>query len=70
MTRLERMEWCKKRALACIDAGHGQEACTSMLSDLGAYPETESSQKIGFMLMYTINMNDLSDVRRFIIGFN
>lgn len=70
MNRSEHMEWCKKRALEYVDAGNGREACMSMLSDLGKHPETASSQNMGGMLMLTVNMNDLNDVRRFIVGFN
>ena len=33
-TRAEHMEWCKLRARQYLDAGDGQQAFASMMSDL------------------------------------
>jgi hypothetical protein len=35
MTRSEHIGWAKKRALEYLDAGDLQQACASMVSDLG-----------------------------------
>ena len=69
-TRAEHMRWCKDRALEYVKSGDGQEAMSSMISDLRKHPETSSSVKIGFMVMTATNPKDLSAVRRFIEGFN
>jgi hypothetical protein len=68
MSRQEHMQWCKDRALAYVGKDN-QEACNSMLSDLGKHDGTAPSQQMGFMLMMTVNRLDDQAVREFINGF-
>jgi hypothetical protein len=46
MTRLEHIEWCKQRAIQEYDyytgADKQRNGLTSMMSDLGKHPETNS----------------------------
>lgn len=51
-----------------INIGDYTNATASMLSDLGKHPETESSVRIGAMVMLTVR--DLDSARRFVEGFN
>lgn len=70
MTRQGHLQWCKDRANEYIKSGDGQEAMTSMLSDLRKHEETESSVKIAFSLMMMTDANNLGEVKRFVDGFN
>ena len=72
MTRIEHLEWCKKRALEYVDMGDLQQAITSMLSDLGKHPETENhaGKTLGVAMMVGGLLNTSSEVIKFINGFN
>ena len=69
-TRQEHMRWCKDRAHKYIKAGNGQEAITSMLSDLRKHEGTAPSVQIAFSLMMMTNPKDMDAVREFVDGFN
>ncbi len=70
MNRQEHLQWCKDRANEYIKVGDGQEAMSSMISDLRKHEGTESSVQMGFMLMMTTPAHDLGAVKRFVDGFN
>lgn len=71
MTRDEHMEWAKKRAREYLNAGDGQQAVTSMLSDLGKHDETKGLVAGPLaMLGIMAAMGPLSEARRFVEGFN
>ena len=71
-TRAEHLQWCKDRALEYLDSGDSSQAFTSMMSDLGKHPETENHAAIqlGVMLMFSGNLNTVSEMRKFIEGFH
>ena len=52
MTRKEHLEWCKARALEYLDRGDIQNAVTSMMSDLGKHPGTETSLSTGVAMLF------------------
>lgn len=73
--RAEHLAWCKQRALEYVDRGDLKNAITSMLSDLGKHPETESSLIMGALIApYSLtesgNSNHVYQVRHWIEGFN
>jgi hypothetical protein len=72
--RAEHMAWCKQRALDELERGSKAGALASMISDLGKHPETESSVKMGGMLMTMQLLDGQLDtpeqLRKFIEGFN
>ena len=70
MTRAEHLEWCKQRALECLDLGNAQEAFTSMISDLGKHPETAESARLAILGVLDVMNDDSEGVRKFIEGFN
>lgn len=72
MTRQQHLEWCKKRAHEYLAHGDVQNAVTSMLSDLGKHPETESSSHglLAQLGMLAIMSGDKREAVRFIDGFN
>lgn len=71
-SRADHMAWCKKRALAYVDAGDPSQAWASMASDLRKHPATEDHPGVmlGMGLMMTGGMKTAEQVRRFIEGFN
>ena len=72
MTRIEHLEWCKKRALEYLDRGDVMNAVTSMLSDLNKHDETKLDEGGGLTMlgMNAIMSGDVQFARRFIEGFN
>ncbi len=70
MNRQEHLQWCKDRANEYVTDGDGEQAMTSMISDLRKHPETTDSVQMGFMLMMATNSQDLHEVKRFVDGFN
>lgn len=71
-TRAAHLEWCRKRALAYVDAGDLNSAFASLVSDLGKHPETagHAAIELGSMLMFAGQLNTARDVRDFINGCN
>ena len=72
-TRAEHLAWCKKRALAYLDAGEPvQDALASMFSDLRKHDETadHAAIQLGGMLMLSGHLSTPAEVRRFIEGFH
>lgn len=70
--RSQYLEWCKKRALACVDQGHLQQALSSMISDLRRHPKTADHPGIP-LAMGRMALGDLAtsgQVREFIEGFS
>jgi len=70
VTRAEHLEWCKTRAREYLDAGDVANAMVSMLSDLGKHDGTESSARMGAVLMLAVDQTDIGSVRRWVEGFN
>ena len=72
MTRQERLDWCKKRALEYIDQGNMVNAISSMGSDLNKHPDTKDHPAmLLLMLLYTNGMIDTpEEFRKYIEGFN
>jgi hypothetical protein len=72
VTRAEHLEWCKRRALAYVDAGDNQQAFASMASDLNKHPETQghSALELGMMMLIGGHLDSSDQMRRFIDGFN
>lgn len=73
ITRAEHLAWCKQRALEILDQiGDTTEAFASMGSDLNKHPETEnhSAINLGFMLMIGGHLSTVTEMRKFIEGFN
>jgi hypothetical protein len=70
--RAQRLEWCKKRALAYVDQGYLQQALTSMISDLRKHPKTADHPGIALALgrMAFGDLRTSGQVREFIEGFN
>ena len=71
-TRAEHLAWCKKRALAYVDAGDLPQAFASMASDLTKHQETEnhSGSQLGMMMLLAGHLNTADKMRKFIEGFN
>jgi hypothetical protein len=72
MTQDEHIEWCKKRALAYLDAGDTRNGFTSMLSDVRKHPQCKNHAGLligaGFMMLPGWIDNPV-EVRRWIEGF-
>lgn len=73
MTREERMQWCKDRALEYARQGDANNALASMTSDLNKHPETRNSVDIaanlGMSLMMTGHLNSVAAIVKFINDF-
>ena len=71
-TRGEHIAWCKRRALAYVDAGDLGGAFASMCSDVGKHPETANhgACDLGVMMLMRGLLNTPAEMRRFIEGFN
>lgn len=73
-TRAEHLQWCKDRALEYADAGDGQNAIASMVSDLGKHPETASSVDIAARLDVGLrlggHLQTPAQIREWVEGFN
>lgn len=71
-TRAEHLAWCKKRALAELDAGNIEDAFASMASDLSKHPETErhGALELGMMMLMSGLLYSPHKMRDFINGFN
>lgn len=72
MTRAEHLEWCKQRALECVDMNDTSQAWASMASDMSKHPETakHSALELGMMLLMGGHLNSPVKMREFILGFN
>lgn len=72
MTRVEHLEWCKKRALEYVDNNDLQNAFTSILSDLNKHFETKGHTgiELGMILMVSGKLDSQDKMRNFIEGFN
>lgn len=74
MNREEHMEWAKKRALRELYAGGEgiQNAYASMASDLQKHKETEKHPAlgIGLQLLMIGKLNSITEMEKFIKGFN
>lgn len=74
MTRAEHLAWAKQRALELVDRGELQEACASMVSDLGKHEDFQKSAKVYGGLLVAALMFEVRKgpeaVRRWIEGFN
>lgn len=70
--RSEHLDWCKKRAMECVDHGDLNNAFASMLSDLRKHQETEDHPAIelGLMLKMGGHLSTSEKMREFIDGFN
>lgn len=66
--RKKHLNWCKERALECLNSGSPTEAVGSMLSDLGKHPGTAPLVQIGSMMLRTLKTD--KDAHNFITGFN
>jgi len=71
-TRQEHLEWCKRRALAYIEASDLTQAYASMVSDLGKHPETKNHAgiQLGMMMLMSNHLGTPEKMRKFIEGFN
>lgn len=72
MNRAEHVQWCKNRAIACIDAGNTKEAFASMTSDMGKHDETNNhlALEMGMMMLMGGHLDGAAQMRNFINGFN
>lgn len=72
MTRAEHLKWCKVRALEYVDSGDITNAWASFCSDMGKHPETadHSALQLGMMLFMGGGLNNPTEMRKFIEGFN
>lgn len=72
MTRSEHLAWCKKRALAYVDANKNKQAFVSMGNDLEKHPETKghSALALGMLLLWAGKLGSSHEMRTFINGFN
>lgn len=79
MTREEHLKWCKERAIKEFDFYDKQSrfdainnGMTSMMSDLGKHPETQSStmQSLCMMTLMSNTIKNRQDFVNFINGFN
>lgn len=71
-TRHEHMQWCKRRALECVDMGDLDGAYASMASDLGKHDETRGhiAISLGMSLMMAGLLSTPEQMRKFINDFN
>lgn len=75
MTGAEHLAWCKERALEYAERGEFGNALTSMASDLGKHPHTNTESlarltRLGLQLLLIGELSTIEDMRRFIKGFN
>lgn len=72
MSRAEHLAWCKTRALEYVERGDMPQAFASMASDLSKHPETANhgAIELGFMMLMGGHLENPSEMRRFIEGFN
>lgn len=72
MTRGEHLEWCKERAREFARRGDLTKTVTSMISDLGKHPETESSVQMATLLAIglTYGLKTPADLLDWVEGFN
>lgn len=72
MTRQEHLDWCKQRAIECIDGGDVPGAYVSMASDLNKHPDTQghAAIQLGMMMLMAGHLSSPQEMRRFIEGFN
>lgn len=73
MTRLEHLEWCKKRAFEEMNySGKPSQGIISMMSDLRKHPETkgEALQSLCAMTLLTKPHITRQEVADFLNGFN
>lgn len=72
MTRVEHLQWCKKRAHEYLDRGDLVNAVASMMSDLDKHEETKfgPSSVLSQLGIVAAMSNDPREVRRYIDGFN
>ena len=71
-TREEHLKWSKERALFELKKGRGcQSAWSSMMSDLNKHPELEDhfALELGMMLVFSGNLNDEEEMKKFIKDF-
>ena len=71
MTRDEHLDWCKRRALAYVDAGDLRQAFASIISDLSKHPETKDHRmaEIGMSMLLAGHLESREQMRNFITGF-
>ena len=71
MTRAEHMAWCKRRALAYVDAGELANAVASMASDMSKHPDTDTPANRALLAIGTLYVmqDDAVAMRRLIEGF-
>ena len=73
ITRDEHLARSKERALAYLERSDPQQAFTSMMSDLGKHPELKDHAGlqigVGYMMLPGW-INNIEEVRRWIVGFN
>jgi len=71
-TKADHMNWCKERALRCVEEGKLDKAWDLMVSDLGKHPETAGHVAIGLGMMLKMlgNLNTKAEVRKFIEDFD
>jgi hypothetical protein len=70
--RADHLEWCKQRAREYLDRGDWAAAWASFASDMSKHPGTENHSAIGLgmmLLMGGANAN-VTEMRKFIEGFN
>ncbi len=72
MDRTEHLQWCKDRALEYITMGDTSQAFASFCSDMSKHRETanHSALKLGFSLMFGGYLNTVTEMKKWIIGFN
>jgi len=70
MTREEHVAWCKKRAHEYLSKGDTTNAVISMLSDMSKHPECGVNPAISMFGTLAAAKQDITEVRRFIDGFN
>jgi len=71
MDRKEHIQWCKDRALECVERGELREAYASMSSDMQKHPDTEAHTAIGLglSLMLGGQLSTPEKMANFINGF-
>lgn len=72
MNRDEYLEWCKTRALECVDRNDLINAYSSMASDLQKHKETKDHAGIslGMGMLMMGELTTAEEMRKFINGFN
>ena len=71
-TREAHLAWCKQRALEFCNINDLQQAFASMGSDLNKHEETANHVgiKLGMMLLMSGKLSTVTEMRKFIEGFN